>query len=192
MTRLKYPLLATALVASFAEPALAHTGTGSGFALKDGFVHPLFGLDHLLAMVAVGLLAWRLGGRALWLLPVTFVGVMTAGAVMSYSGFGMSGVEVAILASVVVLGLALALDARPSVWLALPVIAAFALAHGHAHGAEVPDQASFPVYVAGFFAATALLHAAGVGAGVLLARHAVLVRALGALIALAGVGLATA
>lgn len=174
-----------------ATPALAHTGHGSGFAMQDGFQHPLNGLDHLLAMVAVGLWAWQIGGRSVAMLPLTFVAAMAVGAAAAMGGLGVNGIEFLIVGSVVILGLALALEVKAGSAVAVPVIALFAMAHGQAHGAEAPLGADPVGYVAGFLAATALLHVGGIGLGMLLARQATAARVAGALIALAGVGLAT-
>lgn len=174
-----------------ASPALAHTGHDVAFALRDGLLHPLHGLDHLLAMVAVGLLAWQMGGAARWTLPLTFVTVMAAGAVLAANGVAISGAELAIVASVVVLGAAIAVQARAPLVLSAAVVGAFAFMHGYAHGAEIPAAAGFASYAAGFVAATSVLHIAGLGIGMVLTRSPVALRMLGALIALAGLGLAT-
>ncbi len=159
--------------------------------MRDGLLHPLYGLDHMLAMLAVGLLAWQMGGHARWALPVTFVAVMAIGATAATSGLAVSGAEVAILASVVVLGLAIATRARAPLTLAAAITGAFAFMHGYAHGAEIPEVAGFVGYALGFTAATAVLHATGLGLGWLLARNSAAVRVLGALIAFAGLGLAS-
>lgn len=187
----KAALLSLAAV-TLAAPASAHTGHDVAFAVRDGLLHPLHGLDHLLAMLAVGLLAWQMGRHARWALPVTFVAVMAIGAAAATSGLAVSGAEVAILASVVVLGLAIATEARAPLAPAVAITGAFAFMHGYAHGAEIPAVAGFIGYALGFTAATAALHATGLGLGWLLARSAIAVRVLGALIAFAGVGLASA
>lgn len=187
----KAALLSLAAV-TLAAPALAHTGHDVSFAVRDGLLHPLHGLDHMLAMFAVGLLAWQMGGQARWALPVTFVAVMPIGAIAAASGLAVSGAEVAILASVVVLGLAIATQARAPLALAVAITGAFAFMHGYAHGAEIPEVAGFMGYALGFTAATAVLHATGLGLGWVLARNSVAVRVLGALIAFAGLGLASA
>ncbi|MFN3867492.1 MAG: HupE/UreJ family protein [Hyphomicrobiaceae bacterium] len=173
-----------------ASPALAHTGHNSAFAMQDGLLHPLGGADHLLAMVAVGIWAAQLGGRALLALPATFVLAMIAGAGGAQFGFVTGGIELAIVASVIAFGAAVAL--RLSVPLAVSVlpVAVFAAAHGQAHGLEVPDGASILAYVAGFSIATALLHAAGVAGALLLAKVPLLVRGIGAAISAAGIALA--
>lgn len=175
-----------------ASPAFAHTGHDVTFAVRDGLLHPLHGLDHMLAMVAVGLLAWQMNGHAKWALPVTFVVVMAIGAATAMSGLAISGVELAILGSVVVLGLTIAAQARAPLAVAAAIVGAFAFMHGHAHGAEATEMAGIAGYAVGFIATTALLHAAGLAIGWRLARSALALRLIGAGIALAGIGLAAA
>lgn len=138
---------------------------------SNGFAHPLTGLDHLLAMVAIGLWAGQLGGRARWLIPGAFVGIMTLGAVLARAGAVIPGVEQMIAASVVVLGLLIATAARLPLAAGMGVAALFALFHGFAHGAEMPATAATLSFGAGFVLATVLLHAAGLGFGWLAARR---------------------
>ena len=159
--------LRLALAAALLTPtaAFAHTGVGATHGLAHGFVHPIGGIDHVLAMVTVGILAWQLGGRALWLVPASFVGVMAMGGVIGSSGIVMPFVEVGIALSVVVMGLLVALTIRTPVAAAMGLVAFFAIFHGYAHGAEMPGNAASFTYGAGFVAATALLHAAGIGLG---------------------------
>jgi len=121
-----------------AAPAAAHTGAAAGAGLAHGFAHPLGGLDHLLAMVTVGVWAAQRGGRAVWALPAAFVGMMLAGGSLGLSGVALPGVEGAVLASVIVLGAVVALAARPGLPLGLAIVGAFGLFHGQAHGAERP------------------------------------------------------
>jgi urease accessory protein len=170
-----------------ATPALAHLDPGEHGSFAAGFTHPLFGADHLLAMVAVGLWAVALGGRALWALPAAFVGAMTAGFVLALAGVGLPLVEPMILASVLVLGVLTALAARLPLAVAAGIVAMLALFHGHAHGAEM-GGASALAYLAGFAGATAILHLAGVLGGMGLARAAgpAMARGAGAGVALAG------
>ena len=125
-----------------ANPALAHTGAEHAFSFASGFKHPFTGLDHMLAMVAVGLWAGLNGGRALWAWPVAFVGVMVLGGALGISGFAVPMVEAGILASVVVLGLLVLAAAKLPVAAGAILVAAFALLHGHAHGAELPGEAA--------------------------------------------------
>ena len=156
----------------------------------SGFAHPLFGLDHLLAMVAVGLLSVQIGGRAIWTVPAAFVAVIGVGGGLGLTGVPLPQVEGVIALSVVALGLAVAAERAWPTPLAMVFVAVFALFHGHAHGEEIPRLASPGAYVSGFMIATALLHLTGVGIGEAcrLARHPARLRALtGALIA--GMGL---
>src|SRR5262245_42189003 len=177
---------------ALAAPALAHTGIGAhshGFAA--GFLHPLIGLDHLLAMVGVGVWAAQLGRRATWLVPVAFVAVMIAGAGLALSGIAMPMVEFGIAGSVLVIGALIAFGTRLPVGVALGLVGLFALFHGHAHGTELPGFAHPVAYGAGFVAATALLHGVGIGVARAVRRHAAKLpfRAAGAAMALVGGGL---
>jgi len=180
-------ILSLALLAPTA--AFAHTGHGETASFFAGLQHPLSGLDHVTAMLAVGLLAALKGGRALWLWPLTFVGVMIAGSALGMAEVPLPLVEPAILASVVVLGLLVALAVDLPVWLGALVIGASALFHGHAHGMEAQGGLG---YMAGFVAATAALHLAGIGAvvGLRSASLQPIVRVAGAACALVGAGLA--
>ena len=145
--------------------ALAHPGHGDATGFTHGFMHPLGGLDHVLAMVAVGLFAAHLGGRALWLVPAAFVVVMAAGGALGIAGIAVPFVETGIALSVVVLGLAVALRVSVPVLAAMALVGFFAVFHGDAHGAEMPVDASGAGYAAGFLAATALLHGIGIAIG---------------------------
>ncbi len=163
--------------------ALAHPGHGVGF--LAGLEHPLTGIDHLLAMLAIGLWASTLKGRAVWALPLTFVLALVVGGTVGHMvGSELPGVEQAILGSLMVLGLLTALAIRLPTSVALVGVAAFGLVHGLAHGAESP--ADFLPFAAGFVLASSTLH----GAGLVLGRLPWLNRALGALTAIAGVALA--
>ena len=182
-----YRTLVTSIFAlAFLVPAvaLAHTGHGATGGFAHGFVHPIFGMDHVLAMVAVGLFAGQLGGRALWLVPAAFVGVMALGGALGVAGIAVPAVEIGIALSVVVLGAAVAFRLKAPVALAMILVGAFAVFHGHAHGTEMPETAVGLAYGAGFMLATALLHGAGIGLGFLAAKAAeargtLLVRGLG-------------
>ena len=145
--------------------AVAHVGAGDTSGFVHGFLHPFGGIDHVLVMLSVGLLAALLGGRALWLVPLAFISAMTIAGVMGAAGLRTPYVEVGIALSVVFLGLAIALGLSVSVFTAMALVGAFALFHGYAHGAEMPDGNSGHVYVIGFVCATAILHALGVGLG---------------------------
>ena len=191
MRRRLLPLLIAGLAAPGA--ALAHTGLGAhGSPFVSGLAHPILGTDHLLAMIAVGLLAGMTGGRAVWAYPASFVAAMIFGGALGYGGAMLPVVEPAILASVVILGAAAALKLRPPLALACGAIVLFGLAHGYAHGLEGPALGGLP-YGAGFVLATTGLHLAGLAAGVLAgARLPALARAMGGLTAAAGVLLAVA
>jgi urease accessory protein len=151
-----------------ASPALAHTGAGVVGGLQSGFLHPIFGPDHLLAMVAVGIWGAQLGRPAIWALPIAFPLIMAGGGLLSLAGIGVPMVETTIAASVVVLGALIALAARLPIWLAVVVVAVFALSHGHAHGTELPTAADPIAYSLGFVVATGMLHAIGIAIGLLI------------------------
>jgi urease accessory protein len=185
----KLILSATLLLAPTA--ALAHPGHGATSSLFAGLAHPVSGLDHLTVMLAVGALAALKGGRALWLWPATFVGVMIAGALLGMAQVQLPLVEPVILASVVVLGLLVALAVNLPTWLGAALIGISALFHGHAHGAEAVGLGA-STYMIGFVAATTVLHLAGIGAvlGLRSASLQPLVRIAGGACALVGAGLA--
>jgi urease accessory protein len=173
-----------------AGPALAHTGVGAAHGFGGGLLHPLFGLDHVLAMVAVGLWAGLTGGRARLAYPLAFVGMMVLSGLWGMSGAALPGVEIGIAVSVVVLGLAIALRATPPLAAGAAACAIFAIFHGHAHGAELPQGASGLGYALGFVLATTALHGAGLGLAELLAARApLLARVAGGGLALAGVAI---
>ncbi|WP_046118605.1 HupE/UreJ family protein [Ensifer aridi] len=183
-------IIATALGAS-AAPAFAHVSPTEHGSLMAGLSHPLFGADHVLAMIAVGLWAAQIGGRALLTVPVAFVAAMALGFALAFAGAPLPFVEPAILASVVVLGLVVATAARLGGTAATAVVAAFALFHGHAHGGELGTAGAWS-FAAGFMTATALLHIAGVSLGVGLARFSgrdIFARILGAATAMTGAAL---
>jgi urease accessory protein len=171
-----------------ATPAFAHTGIGAGGFL-GGVAHPLFGPDHVVAMVAVGLWGAFLGAPAIWLLPVVFPLVMAFGGVGGILGLPLPHVELGIAVSAIVLGLMVALAARPRLVLAALLVGAFAIFHGYAHGVELPGGADPVAYSVGFVLATGLLHLCGIAFGLLARWPAgrILVRAAGAAIAAAGV-----
>ncbi|MEZ5453349.1 MAG: HupE/UreJ family protein [Thiothrix sp.] len=179
------------LLALTTGTALAHSDAASlsgGF--MSGFTHPLFGWDHVAAMVAVGLWGAFLGRPAIWLLPVVFPVVMAFGGMLGVVGVPLPGVETGIAASALVLGLMVVLAVRPPLWVAAALVGAFAIFHGHAHGAELPAAANPLVYSIGFVVATGLLHLSGIAFGELSRWQwgNTAVRAGGAVIALAGVG----
>jgi urease accessory protein len=155
-----------------AQPAFAHTGIGAAEGIVHGLTHPLTGLDHMLAMVAVGLLAVVIGGRAIWLVPGPFLAMMIVAGALGMAGIAVPGVEWGIVLSVVVLGAVLALGIRLPLAAATALAAIFAVFHGYAHGAEMPGSVSAWTYGAGFVAATAALHAGGIGLGLIAAPGA--------------------
>jgi urease accessory protein len=175
--------------------ALAHPGLpGHTHDLASGLMHPIGGLDHVLAMVAVGLFAAQLGGRALWLVPASFVAAMAAAGIAGMSGIALPLTETGIALSVIVLGGAIALRLAMPVAAAMALVGFFAIFHGYAHGIETPETASGLLYGLGFVTATALLHGLGVGIGLLVGRLEAghgrkLVRVAGSAAALIGVAL---
>jgi urease accessory protein len=168
-------------------PALAHTGEGTG-GFVSGLAHPVFGLDHVVAMVAVGLWGVFLRAPAIWLLPVVFPLVMAFGGVLGILGLPLPAVETGIASSAIVLGLMVALAARPPLWAAAVLVGAFAIFHGYAHGKELPDGANAVAFSAGFVIATGLLHLTGIAFGLLTRWPAgrLAVRGAGGVIALVG------
>lgn len=182
-----------ALTAAFVMPASAHSGIGSAASFAAGVAHPLGGLDHIAAMVAVGVWAAVKGNRALWAWPLTFVAVMLIGGVLGLVQIALPFVEPGILASVVVLGLMVGLAVNPPLWVGAAIIGLFALLHGHAHGAEVAHTVNGLEYVAGFALATATLHAVGIGLALTLQRLAPgpVNRLVGATCMAVGLGLCT-
>jgi urease accessory protein len=170
--------------------ALAHTGIGVEGGIVSGFSHPIRGWDHVAAMVAVGLWGALLGRPSLWLLPVIFPAVMACGAVLGILGVPLRGIETGIAGSAIVLGLLILLAARLPLWAAGAIVGGFAVFHGYAHGAELPQAVDPFAYAAGFVVATGLLHLFGIVFGLLLKWPAgsIAVRAGGG--AIAGLGLA--
>jgi urease accessory protein len=188
---------ALAITASLLPTAAwAHTGHGATVGFVQGFVHPVSGLDHVLAMVAVGLFAANLGGRALWAVPLSFVSVMALGGALGAAGIAVPFVEAGVAISVIVLGLAVAVQWKWPVTAAMGLVGIFAIFHGHAHGAEMPVDASGLEYGLGFMLATAVLHGIGIGFGLGIARfgraHSPRVTQFGgAVLAVAGLGILT-
>ena len=181
--------LAAIVLAAAAVPAAAHTGTGLAGGFQSGFLHPLSGFDHLLAMVSVGLWGAFLGRPLIVVLPVIFPTVMAVGGIMGIAGVPMPPVEIGIAVSVLVLGAMIAFKVRAPVWLASLIVAIFAIFHGYAHGKELPSAADPVGYSAGFVLATGMLHVAGIGIGLGADRPGgvAIVRGLGGLVMLAGV-----
>lgn len=159
-------LICAVALASLSATAAAHSEGGSlagGFA--SGFLHPLAGLDHVVAMIGVGLWGAFLGAPAIWVLPIVFPLVMALGGLLGLAAVSLPGVEIGIALSALVIGAMVLLQARPPLAFAALIVAAFAIFHGHAHGAELPDAASPLAYSLGFVVATGLLHLAGIAFG---------------------------
>lgn len=156
------------VAAAFLAPgaAYAHVGAGDTHSFSYGFMHPIGGLDHILAMVAVGMLAANLGGRALWAVPLSFVAAMAFGGYLGVLAAEVPFVELGIALSVIVFGLAIASNVRLPIVIAMALVGVFAIFHGHAHGEEMPGDASGAAYAIGFMLATALLHIGGIALGV--------------------------
>jgi len=163
-------LLATAgLIALLVSPgpAAAHTGGSVAGGFLDGLLHPLSGLDHVLAMVAVGLWGVQLRRPAIWVLPVAFPLVMAVGAAVGVRGLPLPGVEIGVAGSALALGAAVAAESRPPQWVAAVVVSIFAIFHGYAHGVELPGSVNPVAYGVGFVLCTGLLHLGGIAVGVL-------------------------
>ncbi|MGH6947790.1 MAG: HupE/UreJ family protein [Kiloniellales bacterium] len=172
MKKVEIATLSLVTLAVTMNAAVAHTGFGPTSGLMAGFAHPLLGLDHVLAMTAVGALAAQAGGRtrgrALWALPLAFMSAMALGALAAIGGFGLSYVELGIAGSVLALGALIAFEVRLPTAILAAVIALFAIFHGHAHGSELPAAAGAVDYALGFLGATALLHGVGLLLGLAL------------------------
>lgn len=170
-------------------PASAHIGTGLPGGIVSGFRHPLTGWDHLLAMVSVGIWGAFLGRPLIYALPVVFPLMMVGGAALGMFAVPIPSPELGVAASVLVLGLCIALAVRAPVWVACAIAAAFAVFHGYAHGVELPSAADPIGYSVGFVLATGILHVCGIGIGLLNERsHGVAVtRSMGAIVAVVGV-----
>jgi urease accessory protein len=168
----------------------AHSETGEGGGFVSGFLHPILGWDHVIAMVAVGIWGAFLGKPAIWLLPIVFPLVMAFGGALGVAGLPLPAVEAGIATSAVILGIMIAIAAKPPIWVAAIIVGLFAVFHGHAHGTELPTSANPIVYSIGFVLATGLLHLSGVSFGLLIRWPAgkVAVRAMGGVITLAGLG----
>ena len=184
-------LLTAASLAASTMPAFAHLDPAEHGSLLAGFTHPLSGLDHILVMIAVGLWAAQIGGRALWVVPSAFVGTMALGFALAMAGLHLPFVEPAILASIVALGLMVAMAVRMETGACAAVVGIFALFHGYAHGGELGAAGALP-FSAGFVVATALLHIAGIGLGLGIGRLSsgrIISRMIGGLTAFAGLAL---
>jgi urease accessory protein len=161
--------LAVGSLLLLAESAFAHPGHGgSGF--PAGIAHPLSGVDHLAAMLAVGLWAAQLGRRAVWLVPTAFIAMMIAGAGLAFTGLHIPFVEQGIAASVLIMGLLLVFAFRMPTWAGMTLVGLFAVFHGYAHGSEMQPTASALAFATGFVISTVILHAAGIAIGLGLAQ----------------------
>jgi urease accessory protein len=176
-------LILTTVLVLFPTAALAHTGHTE----LSGFLHPFAGLDHVLAMVAVGVFAAVLGGSAIWVVPLTFVAAMVGGFLIGLSGVNLPFVELGIGLSTVVIGLAAALGRPLPIAGAMALVGLFAIFHGHAHGFEVPEGSNGLSYALGFVVATILLHVSGLLAGRVHSNRGA-VRLAGATLAIVGAG----
>lgn len=189
MKRWKFhAVLGAAMLAFMPAIASAHQETSQAAGFLSGFMHPISGFDHVLAMVAVGLWGAVLGSPAIWVLPVAFPVVMAFGGLMGLLGIPVPGVEIGIAVSAIVLGAMVLAQLRPPLWLAATLVAFFAIFHGHAHGRELPEGASALLYSLGFVVATGLLHLVGIllGEAHRWAAGRQVVRAAGGGVALAG------
>lgn len=187
-------IIALAILVLSPSLAFAHTGVGHTAGFFHGFEHPIGGLDHILAMVAVGVFAYVLGGRALWLVPLSFVGMMIVGFILGAAQIDLPFVELGIALSSVVIGAAAAWGRPMPVAAAMALVGVFAVFHGHAHGAEMPADSSGIAYAAGFAFSTALLHLAGIAAAFgiarLIGRHGkIAAQVAGGAFAIGGVGI---
>jgi urease accessory protein len=151
-----------------ATPALAHTVAGTSLGFESGFLHPITGLDHLVAMVAVGLWGAQLGNPAIWVLPIAFPLVMAVGGFLGVAGVDLPLTEPVVALSGIALGLLIALHVRLPLWVATLLVGTFAIFHGYAHGRELPDAVNPLAYGVGFVTATGLLHLTGIAIGLLI------------------------
>lgn len=192
-SRLNRHLLVTlALLAASPFVLNAHPLHGEPTGFLGGFTHPLFGIDHILAMVAVGIWAAQIGKRQVWLVPLSFVTLMAVGGVVGFAGGQLPLIEEGIIGSVLILGVLIAASVKMPLWSSMMLVGFLALFHGFAHGTEMPQGSSATFYAGGFVIATMLLHLVGIGLGVLVQRkiNTTAVRWTGAVIIVAGCWLA--
>src|SRR5215510_14544728 len=183
-------LISRVVTGALVIAGLNATGVWQNHSFEMGVAHPVLGVDHILVMIAVGLWAVLVGGRAVWTLPLTFLATMIAGFAAASAGLAIPLVEPVISSSIIALGLLVALAVKAPIWLGSLITALFAFFHGHAHGAEAA-AASLTSYVVGFTFSTATLHAIGIGLGVFAASsmRQVALRAMGGVMALIGIAL---
>jgi urease accessory protein len=186
--RLSKSVLALLFILGWAQVAMAHIEGGQAAGFITGLKHPWSGLDHVLAMIAVGLWGAQLGSPSLWLLPVAFPMMMAMGAMMGLIGIPVPGVEIGIALSAIVLGTMILADVRPKLAIAIAMVGFFAIFHGHAHGTELPDGQSGLLYSMGFVIATGCLHGLGVALGLVngLPKGKLALRGAGTFIAVMG------
>jgi len=184
---LSTPLLVLGLLLVLPGLASAHILPGTSHGLQDGFLHPLTGLDHLLAMFAVGLWAAQYRGRAVWMIPLTFVSVMVLGGIMGVCGAYVPGAELGIAASLLVLGGLIATTTRFKLSSSMLIVGFFALFHGYSHGHEMPAAVSAVSFSVGFVLATLLLHGLGIAAGLYLQKQQRVIAFAGSAIALCSI-----
>jgi urease accessory protein len=187
--RLRISLCAICIAALYPSPAFAHVERGQAAGFITGLQHPWSGLDHVLAMIAVGLWGAQLGNPAMWLLPVTFPMVMSMGAMLGLLGIPLPGIEIGIALSAVLLGAMILGEVRPKMIIAAALVGFFAVFHGHAHGTELPAGQSGLLYSMGFVIATGCLHGSGIALGLIHRWPAgkLALRGAGAFIAVMGV-----
>jgi urease accessory protein len=183
-------LVFTALTVLFLPATVfAHQETGSITGIVSGLSHPVSGMDHVLAMISVGLWGAQLGAPAVWVLPVAFPMVMAFGGMLGLMGIMLPGIEIGIAVSAIVLGAMIVTESRPPLWIAAALVGFFAIFHGHAHGTELPAGSSGLLYSIGFVASTGTLHGVGIAMGLVHAFRGgrLVVRAAGAVVSAAGV-----
>ena len=190
-----FPLTGLFIALGAPQLAIAHEAVSEQYgSFLGGLTHPVLGIDHFLAMVSVGIISAQIGGRAIWTVPATFVGVMAFGGVLGMLDVGLTAIEAGIATSVLFLGFAIALDRKLPLSLAMSAVGFFAIFHGYAHGAEMPTVAQPVVYAAGFMTGTAALHLFGVLVGDISQRYAtgkLLMRLAGGAIAVTGTAFLT-
>ncbi len=189
---MKYTLIVLLALLTYIPTAGAHSLATESVGFISGLAHPLLGLDHILAMIAVGIWAAQLGGNAVWRLPLSFISMMLLAAVIGASGFSLPSPELLIAVSVICLGLLLALAISLPVNVSMLLVGLLAVFHGYAHGLEMQQAHSPLIYGSGFVVATALLHLSGIVLGKLSYRQHLLSRLSGAVMTMAGLYLVTA
>jgi len=184
-----FQLIMSMVVLLYPATALAHVGSGASGGFLAGVAHPVSGLDHVLAMIAVGLWGAQLGKPALWLLPVVFPMMMAGGGMLGLMGIPLPGVEIGIAISAIVLGAMVFAEAKPALAVSLAIVAFFAIFHGHAHGTELPAGQSGLLYSIGFVAATGCLHGVGISIGMIHRWNTgrLALRGAGAMVCVAGI-----